>query len=201
MVNQRLAKSARNAALAGAVAIIGFGGSIAVAGGKPHNSYSDHATVTHVEPVYRTVRVNDPYQECWQEEVYHSGHKRNRRHGHTAGGTIVGGVIGGVIGHSIGKKINGGRGKNGGALLGTLVGAAIGHDHASNHGSHGHSHGHGGYTTVENRCKTVDNYHTEERLDGYRVSYEYNGQIFHTRMKYRPGNRIRVSIRVQPVVH
>ena len=178
----------------GAVVAIAFGvalaSSIAAAGGYKKNSYSDHAVVTDVQPIYRTIRVNEPRQECWSEEVYH---QPQHTHNSSAGSTIVGGIIGGVIGHQVGKRVNRGRGKNGGAILGTLIGAAIGHEN----GAKSHTTGRG-YTTVENRCQTVDSYHTEERIDGYRVSYEYNGALFHTRMKHRPGDRIRVNVQVTP---
>ncbi|MEM7208243.1 MAG: glycine zipper 2TM domain-containing protein [Pseudomonadota bacterium] len=166
---------------------------IAVAGGYSRSSYSDHAVVTHVEPIYRTVRISEPHQECWQEEVYHNSHSHG--HSHSAGSTIVGGIIGGVIGHKVGKSINGSKGKHSGAILGTLIGAAVGNEHAHNRKKR---HGHGGYTTVQNHCQTVHTYHTEERIDAYRVTYEYNGQIFYTRMKHRPGDRIRVNIHVTP---
>ncbi|MEM7292151.1 MAG: glycine zipper 2TM domain-containing protein [Pseudomonadota bacterium] len=172
---------------------LALGGSMAFAGGYSKSSYADHAVVTHVEPIYRTVRISEPHQECWDEEIYR---QRRSSHHHSSGSTIVGGIIGGVIGHKIGRSIDGGRGRHGGAVLGTLVGAAIGNDHAKRH--HKHGHGQGGYTTVERRCKTTHSYHTEERIDAYRVSYEYNGQIFHTRMRHRPGDRIRVNIQIIP---
>lgn len=169
---------------------ISLGSSVVIAGGYKHNSFSDHAYVTNVQPIYRTVRISTPQEECWEQEVYHQ--PQHVSHG-SAGSTIVGGIIGGVIGHQIGKKVNGGRGKNGGAILGTLIGAAVGHEKG------GHKHvSHGGYTTVESHCETVETYHTEERVEGYRVTYEYNGEVFHTRMKHHPGDRIRVKVQVTP---
>ncbi len=170
---------------------IALAGQVATAAGYSKNFYSDHATVTHVVPIYRTVRISDPQRECHSEQVYHSsGHS----HGHSAGSTIAGGIIGGVIGHQIGKRFKGGHGKHGGAILGTLVGAAIGHDESTRR----HSRHKNGYTTIERHCETVNAYYTEERIDAYRVTYEYNGEVFHARMKHRPGDRIRVKIHVTP---
>jgi len=170
---------------------IALASQVATAGGYNKNFYSDHALVTHVVPIYRTVRITDPRRECHSERVYHSS---SHSHGNTAGSTIVGGIIGGVIGHQIGKSFNGGHGKHGGAVLGTLIGASIGHDEASRK----HSRHNSGYTTVERSCETVNTYYTEERIDAYRVTYEYNGEIFHARMKHHPGDRIRVKIHVTP---
>ena len=183
----------RGATAVAAALTISLGSSVVIAGGYKHNSFSDHAYVTDVQPIYRTVKITAPQEECWEQEVYHE--PQYVSHG-DAGGTIVGGIIGGVIGHQIGRKVNGGRGKNGGTVLGTLIGAAIGHEKS------GHKKvSKGGYTTVESHCEVVDTYHTEERVEGYRVSYEYNGEVFHTRMKHHPGKRIRVKVQVTPSSH
>ena len=174
-----------------AALIFALAGSFAIAGGYGENFYSDYATVTEVVPIYRSVRIDRPHRECRSERVYHS--PRHSRY-QTAGATIAGGIIGGVIGHRIGGSFNGGRGRHGGALLGSIIGAAIGHDAVSRRQSN-YSHG---YTTVENPCSRIHTYYTEERIDAYRVSYEYNGEVFHARMKHHPGDRIRVKISVIP---
>ena len=48
------------------------------------------------------------------------------------------------------------------------------------------------------RCET--RYHDEwqERVDGYRVTYVYNGRRQVTELPYRPGDRIRVRVDVTP---
>jgi uncharacterized protein YcfJ len=48
------------------------------------------------------------------------------------------------------------------------------------------------------RCET--RYHDEwqERTDGYRVTYMYNGRRQVTELPYRPGDRIRVRVDVSP---
>lgn len=173
------------------VLIFTLAGSVAIAGGYSDNFYSDYATVTEVVPIYRTVRIEQPHRHCRSEQVYRSP---RRSYGYTAGATIAGGVIGGIIGHQIGGRINGGHGRHGGALLGSLIGAAIGHDTASRRQSTVDR----GYTRVNNHCSTIIDYYTEERIDAYRVSYEYNGEVFHARLKHRPGDRIRVKIIVTP---
>ena len=44
----------------------------------------------------------------------------------------------------------------------------------------------------------VDNYRTEERLDGYEVTYRYNGQVGTTFTQRDPGPTLRVSVNVVP---
>jgi uncharacterized protein YcfJ len=174
-----------------AALIFALAGSVAIAGSYDENFYSDYATVTDVVPIYRSVRIDRPHRQCRSEQIYHSP---RRSQGYAAGATIAGGIIGGVIGHQFGGSYNSGRGSHAGALLGSIIGAAVAHDAAS-HSQSNYSHG---YTTVGNHCSTVHSYYTEERIDAYRVSYEYNGEVFHARMKQRPGDRIRVKISVIP---
>ena len=39
----------------------------------------------------------------------------------------------------------------------------------------------------------------EERVDGYRVTYRYNGHIFSTQLPRDPGGTLRVRVNVEPV--
>ena len=48
------------------------------------------------------------------------------------------------------------------------------------------------------RCDVRYEESWEERIDGYRVSYEYNGRQFTTRLPYDPGRKIRVRVDVRP---
>ena len=48
------------------------------------------------------------------------------------------------------------------------------------------------------RCSERIEQSYEERIDGYDVEYEYGGQVFHTRLPYDPGERIRVRVAVTP---
>ncbi len=56
------------------------------------------------------------------------------------------------------------------------------------------------YAIVELHCEIQTEYHNEERIDGYNVTYRYRGRHFTTRMKRDPGRRIRVRVRVEPAV-
>ena len=48
------------------------------------------------------------------------------------------------------------------------------------------------------RCTTSDIVREEERIDGYNVTYRYNGQKYRTRMPYDPGDRLRIRVDVRP---
>ena len=48
------------------------------------------------------------------------------------------------------------------------------------------------------RCETRYHETCEERIDGYRVTYVYNGRRQVTELPYEPGDRIRVRVDVSP---
>ncbi len=158
--------------------------------GRHGQGFVDTAKVVDVEPIVRTVRVQTPRRECWDEEVRRP---LSARHGDSAGSMIVGGLIGGVIGHELGRRVNKGRGRPAATIAGTLIGASIGHDQSSGRAEREHEY------AYEQRCQTYTDHHTEERVDGYRVTYRYKGEEFVTRMPYDPGKRLRVRVRVSPI--
>jgi len=169
----------------------------AVAGERYDDRYDDrddggydYARVVDVEPLVSRVRVSTPQRECWDETRAHNrGYREGARS--NVGGTVLGAVIGAAIGNQIGS----GRGRRAATVGGAVVGAAIGHRQADQrNGQYGSS---GRETTVQ-RCET--RYHDEwqERVDGYRVTYVYNGRRQVTEMPNRPGDRIRVRVDVSP---
>lgn len=148
----------------------------------------DYAHVISSEPIIRYVTVRTPVQECWDDTEYYSVVQRPRG---TAGGTIIGAIIGGVIGNQLGH----GHHRDAATLVGTLAGAAIGSEVATARA--------GGYVTTQygrpvRRCQTNYQTHEEERIDGYRVLYVYNGQKYATRMPTDPGKRMRIRVDVRP---
>lgn len=148
----------------------------------------DYARVISAEPIIRYVTVRTPVQECWDDTQYYTVAQRPRG---IAGGTIVGAIIGGVIGNQIGH----GHHRDAATVFGTLAGAAIGTEIATANA--------GGYTTTQyanpvRRCTTNYSVHEEERIDGYRVIYVYNGQKYATRMPNDPGERLRIRVDVRP---
>ena len=153
----------------------------AQAGAEWHSGYVDTARVVSATPIYKTVRVYRPVEECWSERVVRPGYRSRTP-------TIAGAIVGGVIGNQFGK----GSGNTAMTVAGSLLGASIGRDAGRYHGGHG-------YVTRERRCETVDHYDSEEQLVGYRVKYRYKGQTFVTRTREHPGKRIPVRIDVEPV--
>jgi uncharacterized protein YcfJ len=152
-----------------------------------HGGY-DYARVVDVDPIIRRVRVETPRRECWEEvREVRASHYGDQ---HSAGPMILGGIIGGVVGNQIGS----GRGKDIATVAGTLIGASVGHDVAVKRAR--------GYSPVREevveRCATRYEHEYEERIEGYDVTYLYEGKKYHTRLPYDPGDRIRVHVDVSP---
>ncbi len=140
------------------------------------------AQVLSANPIYRAVQINIPIEQCWQEAVPASRHRS-----HT--GEIFGALVGAAVGYQFGK----GRGKDAATVAGAVLGASVGHDQSHRNRAHTRE------TRYQQRCKVVDQYHSEERLEGYQVTYQYNGQVYTTRTRHDPGSTIRVSVNVVPV--
>ena len=153
---------------------------------KPVGNGYDYARVVNVEPIVRQVRVEVPRRECWTEVVYDQSPQGYRG---TAGPTLLGAAIGGVLGHQV-------EGHSNATLIGALVGGAIGHDIGERRRSQ-YAYSQPVGREVE-RCSERIEQSYEERIDGYDVEYEYGGQVFHTRLPYDPGERIRVRVAVTP---
>jgi uncharacterized protein YcfJ len=149
----------------------------------------DYAKVVDVEPLTRRVRVTTPTRECWDETRVDDRSYGGPRT--SAGGALLGAVIGGVIGHQIGS----GRGRDAATAAGAVIGAGIGHRQAERRNA-GNVPPPREYTVQ--RCDTRYSEHWEERVDGYRVTYVYNGRRQVTELPYKPGDRIRVRVDVSP---
>lgn len=147
----------------------------------------DYARVVSVEPITKTIRVSTPRQECWQEQVSHYEHAKQR----SATPTIVGAVIGGLIGNELGNNSDA---RKGGLLVGSILGGSIGRDIGRKTAGPGQQ-----YYTTEQQCETYQDYHQEERVTGYHVGYKYHGNVYHTRTQNHPGDRIKVRVTVTPI--
>jgi uncharacterized protein YcfJ len=178
------------AAVCGAVGLA----SPAFAGSKRYDYRSDrgyertdYAEVLDVDPITRQVRVSQPRQECWDERVTYR--EPEYRTGLNAG-TVLGAIIGGVAGHQIG----GGHGRDAATAVGAVIGAHVGAREAAYHRG-------GGTERVgyEQRCETYSDTRYEQRVEGYDVTYRYQGRIYHTQLPYDPGRRLEVDVNVRPV--
>ncbi len=157
-------------------------------GGRNAGAQYDYAQVISSQPIVNYVTVKTPVRECWEETEYYTV---NRRPYGSAGGTLLGAVIGGVIGHQVGS----GRGNDAATVAGSLIGAAIGNDAArKRHGNHAEER----HSRPVQRCETSYREHREERIDGYRVTYRYNGQKYMTEMPYDPGSKLKVRVDIRP---
>jgi len=152
----------------------------------------DYARVVDVQPLTTRVRVTTPQRACWDETRVdeHSNGAGVLPHS-VAGGAVLGALIGGVLGHQIGH----GQGRDAATAAGVVVGAAIGGQQAQRRAAYASAPPR--QYTVQ-RCETRYQETWEERTDGYRVTYVYNGRRQVTEMPNRPGERIRVRVDVSP---
>ncbi len=148
----------------------------------------DWARVIRVEPVVTEVEVHVQDRECREREI--RTEYDGPRHSVT-GSTLVGGLLGGLIGNGLGH----GRGRPAATVGGAILGGVIGGTMAE------HSNRYGEYEEIRHArdCRPIDRVRNEERLDGYRVEYEYRGEVYRTRLPYRPEGRIRVRVTTEPV--
>ena len=153
-------------------------------GYEPRTHYVT-ARVVRVEPIIRYVRVSEPRRECWDETYVET--EPTYRGRNPSGSALLGGVIGGVIGHQFGD----GNGRDAATVAGALLGASIAHDRAVRRNEP---------RTVTDRhhkrtrCADRFDEREEERVMGYRVTYQYDGQRYVTRMDRDPGDTVRVAI-------
>lgn len=142
--------------------------------------YYAWANVTRVDPIYRTVDVSSPYQQCQPVTV-----QRTSSGGHTAA-TILGAVVGGVLGHTVGK----GDGRTAATVAGAVAGGAVGNGVARHRAEE--------QSEPSTQCQQVASVSQERRIVGYNVEYRYHGRVYMSQLNYDPGERLRVAVSVTP---
>lgn len=142
------------------------------------------AEVLDARPVHQRVRIPEYRDVCWDEPVYHAVPERR-----SASPKIFGAILGGVIGNQFGD--------GSGRRLMTAAGAALGASVASDEQRRRHPERY--YQTTEQRCETRTDYRTEDRVVGWDVTYEFNGEVYHARLRDEPADRIRVWVGVEPL--
>jgi uncharacterized protein YcfJ len=160
----------------------------AVAAGAQAESFIDHARVRSVEPQYENVAT--PRNECTSHWV--SEPPRPVAAEHNSGGAVIGGVAGGILGHQVGK----GSGRDVATAVGAVVGALTG-DHLANRDRAPQYAQQQEAPREVRQCRTVNDVQTQ--LTGYRVNYEYRGQVYSTFMRENPGHSLPVRVSVVPV--
>jgi len=115
-------------------------------GHRASHSYQEYARVVHVEPMYRSVRVEAPREQCWEERVpergrdYHNGGQRRGKHASSYTPHILGAVVGAAVGRQFGR----GRGQDAATVAGAVLGGSIGRDvHRRHNRDDGYRHGGG----------------------------------------------------------
>jgi uncharacterized protein YcfJ len=180
----------------------------AVVAGHRHGYRADrpieYARVIDVEPLVRNVTIEVPVRECVETEAWEPGpsHYQQPYAGGHPRSTVVPTVAGGVIGGVIGDRFGGGEGRDAMRLLGALVGAAIGHDAGQRrqyqYAAAPYAVASPGRAYPVTECLTRYEPRTEQRVDGYRVTYEYHGREYVTHTTEEPGQRIPVEVDVRP---
>lgn len=160
---------------------------VVVSGTALAQSSYESVAVISAQPVYQLTRIETPQERCVEERVVIE--RRNQQ----ASGTpiIVSTIIGGALGNAVGNNKSS---RRVGAVLGAVLGNSVGRDIARQSQSSDTRE----YQTVE-RCETVFVSHEEERLLGYDVIYEFNGQQYSVRTEQDPGSQMKVRVEVQPV--
>jgi uncharacterized protein YcfJ len=164
----------------------GRGRGHAHAHGHPSATHYVYARVVDVDPLVRYVTVERPRRECWDEIV----NEPTRPFG-VAGPTIAGGIVGAAVGRQFGS----GEDRDALTLIGAVAGAAVANQRAVRNQ---------GYATREvavERCEVVAEHYTEERIDGYLVTYEHDGRRYRMQTATPPGERIRLAVDVRPAVY
>ena len=139
------------------------------------NSYEIEARVVSYEPILKEETVYIPHEQCYKkkQKIYTVTHPAGE-----------GTRLGGQLGHDV-ATLSSPLSQTSGIVI-TLGGAVIGHLFEREKNSH----------YIETPVCEVR--HTPERkttIDGFLVTYEYNGQYYQTRTKVKPGTMIRIVIK------
>jgi uncharacterized protein YcfJ len=162
------------------------------AAGAHADTFTDSARVRAVEPQYDSVQV--PRQECTSQWVNEAQPVVTAPPARGYGGAIIGGVAGAVIGNQVGK----GHGREAATAAGAVVGAIAG-DRIANAQPAYHGGAVVGYQQPREvtTCRTV--HELQNRLTGYRVTYDYRGHQSTVFMRHEPGPTVPVQVSVVPL--
>ena len=135
-------------------------------------SYTDFATVTAVEKVYKQYRTEEPYQECYIQETL-----QNAGDG-SATNEIFGAILGGAIGNKIGENSSD-SGKDVLTLAGIVLGASMANDAEKANST-------GQVMVSQEVCETKVKTSIVKKLSHYLVHINYEGRDLTFTSKKRP---------------
>jgi len=152
-----------------------------------NNFFYATARVNNIDPIVKNVEVSTPKRECWEEEISRPVYTEHRNN---TGDVLFGGLVGGVVGNQFGH----GRGKTAATVVGSIIGAAVANDvtESNRHVTRSTS------VEYEHRCRVTHTSYTEQRVEGYWVTYRYKGEIFTSRLDEEPGKRLKIKVQVTP---
>lgn len=188
MIISRHANVACGPSPIGSILVVGLVLGIGTMATASAQDYADESTenvryawadVLRVDPVYEQVWTRAPREVC--DEQGYGYERRDDR----ATGTVLGAIVGGVLGNTVGR----GDGHRAATVAGVVVGGAVGNSVGA---------GHDRYAYPEPRCRIVDDGGEESRLIGYDVQYRYRGDVYGSRLRNDPGDRVRVRVSVEP---
>jgi uncharacterized protein YcfJ len=144
-----------------------LGTQLAIAG-----SFTDYATVTSVEKVYKQYRTEEPYQECYiQETLQKAGDG-------SATNEIFGAILGGAIGNKIGENSSD-SGKDVLTLAGIVLGASMANDAEKANST-------GQVMVSQEVCEKKVKTSIVKKLSHYLVHINYEGRDLTFTSKKRP---------------
>lgn len=154
--------------------------------------FSDQARVRSAQPQYDIVQV--PREECssqWVTDPAVAASNSGAIGAHGYGGMIVGGVAGAVLGNQVGK----GRGREAATAVGAVAGAVVGDRIAGSMNQAPVASAQPVQREVRS-CRTV--YEQQQRLTGYRVTYDYRGHEGTVLTQEQPGTTLPIRVAVTP---
>lgn len=169
--------------LLAALAATGVAAFAQVPGGQLPPAFIDRARVRSAEPQYEQVQI--PHQSCTTQTVIE---QRPVAQSPNVGGTVLGAVVGGLVGNQVGR----GHGREAATAAGAVAGALVGNNIAGQQQPQ-----YAQVPTQVQNCQQVNE--VQNRLVGYRVTYEYRGHEYVTVMPNDPGDDLRVRVSVVPV--
>lgn len=147
-------------------------------------AFMDRARVRQAEPQYEQVQI--PHQNCTSQTVIE---QRPVAQAPSVGGTVLGAVVGGLVGNQVGR----GHGREAATAAGAVAGALVGNNVANAQQPQQYAQ----VPTQVQTCQQVNE--VQNRLVGYRVTYEYHGHEYVTVLPNDPGPDLPVRVSVVPV--
>mgnify|MGYP001069227215 CR=1 FL=1 len=149
------------------------------------NDHFLEVPVVDVRPEYRVERTPIEREVCWEEDHF----ARTERGHRSRTGTVFGAIIGGVIGNQFGN----GNGRRAATVAGAALGGSIGRDiDRQNRPPDAYR------RVTREQCRIERDYQDASINDGFRVTYEYAGRLYHARTQHHPGDTLRIRVAVTP---